>query len=254
MLKCIKLIMIVLAVFLFSACTNVEHLENESAKLDTKNTSSANKIEGANTEKDLSEQDVEEQTPSQLLRYLVGNASEFSFSYKRVGNEETGAYRHFFKDNKTALFYDVKDIDNKEFEVCEIEKDDRVYYVIQYKNKVISYKSPASDVLLFEMQKVCLDPYSAKYHTGDYVVFEYKLPFAEDDNITLVYRFYMLKGGLKKLEVIFDPDNNNSVTTYYFSEFCFDTVDDKLFEIPEGLSEVNIDSELFSDDIPPWWE
>lgn len=247
------------------------HKNTEGKSTEEKNTEDKGTADKNKKEKDTQEKSVEEEstkqtdqvqvhlsdkdniTPYQFLNLITGNAESISVTYTVSKNDadelENAAF--YRKGDKTAVTFTGQNMKEKKVAVREVEKEGRVYYVMDFKKQIVSYNGPAEDILLYQMQEAAKTEPVKKYEKDSYTIYEYSLPFVQDEEIKITYRFYMSDGMLKKLERMF---KDGLESTFEFSEFNQGDIDDKLFELPDGYEVIDYDYKTSESSIPPWWE
>jgi hypothetical protein len=84
-----------------------------------------------------------------------------------------------------------------------------------------------------------------------YMLYEYHLPFIQDESIQYQYYFYMKDNLLKILTVSLGDKNE---VTYEFTEFQQEVTDAAVFKYPMEYAEESYDYSYNWEYIPPWWE
>ncbi len=195
----------------------------------------------------------EDVSPYQLLNLLAGNAQNLSFDYSVYLHEtketETGTF--YKKGELAACVFTTRNMKGEPVTVREIERDERVHYVMESDKRVVSYPGWAEDMLFYEMMKAAATTPKSIRSKDRFRIYEYELPFAQDDAITFTYRFFMQDDKLEKLEFCVDDFLQK---TYRFSDFRQEEVKQKVFAVPTGYAMTRYDYPYHGEHIPPWWE
>jgi len=192
-------------------------------------------------------------TPYQLLNLSLGNAEEFSFDYSvfnhRTKETETG---HFQKSGeKCAAVFTARDMNGNSVTIRELEMEGRVFYIMDEAKRIRSYLFPAEDFLIYELMEATAGTEKEVYDKEGFRVYEYEKPFAQDDSISLNYRFFMGDGTLVKAEYSVDGQLSE---TYEFSEFRQELKNETVFEYPTGYFEEWLEYPYSGETMPPWWD
>lgn len=192
-------------------------------------------------------------TPYQFLNLFCANAEELSFSYQaadpQTNRMETGMFQK--KGDDSVASFTAKDMNENLVSVRELERNGKVHYIMDDSKLVKSYLAPATDFLLYEMMTAAATVPERALKEGEYFLYEYRLPFAQDESVQVGYCFYMQGGVLKKLTIAM---GDAPATTYVFSEFKQELLDSTAFIYPEDY-QTEIYNYVYSGDfMPPWWE
>lgn len=142
-------------------------------------------------------------------------------------------------------------MNNNPVSVREMEKDGKVHYIMDDYKTVKTFLAPAEDFLIYKMMEAAKTTPTLAIKENQYFLYEYTLPFIQDESISFKYRFYMKDGVLKKLTMALG-DNPSSV--YEFSEFKQELINVNAFEYPKGYVEEEFDYTYTGENMPPWWE
>ncbi len=210
------------------------------------------KYESVNEPEEMPE-DKDNITPYQFLNLFCANADETTFSYvvtyPQDNHTETGTFQKM--GDTLAVSFTTKNMNGNTVSVREIEKNNKVHYIMDNSRIIKTYNAPAEDFLLYKMMEAAnTEPVQTLEQDG-YFMYEYDMPFEQDDNIQIRYCFFMKGGALKKLTISY---GDNLTSVYEFSEFWQNIVDSAVFEYPEGYNEVNFDYVYDGEYMPPWWE
>ena len=192
-------------------------------------------------------------TPYQLINLMVGNAESISFEYT-VNMHETGEIERgsFYKNGEvSAQIFSTKDMYGNSLVVREVERENRVFYIIDETKKIVSYLAPAEDMLLYEVMEACDTSPVKTSKQDEFFIYEYEMPFEQDDSIVFKYRLYIKDNMLKKLELFMAE---KLLETYEFQEFIQEVKDQTVFELPEGYHEDWMYYPYSGEHMPPWWE
>ena len=195
----------------------------------------------------------EELTPNQFLNLLCGNAEELAFFYtitdSATGRAET---RSFQRLGDTAVeCYHAEDMYGNPISVRELEHDGKVHYIMDDYQMVKTYLAPAEDFLLYQMMDIAKGEPSRVLETGECILYEYSLPFAQDECTPYYYCFFMRDGQLQKLtESLGDTPNK----TYEFSSFYQEAIDQSAFDEPHNYVSQDFHYSYTGEHMPPWWE
>jgi hypothetical protein len=222
---------------------------NETYHEETKNLEQKTSIE-----MELGKTQNETVTPYQFLSLLVGNAEnitiEYSVLHQGSSRKDTGAF--YKAGEKFAAVFTVTDMNGKPVTVRELEMDGRVHYIMEETKTIKSYTAPAEDFLIYEMLKAAASVLLKSYEQDGFGIYEYSLPFDQDEETNREYRFFMKDGLLKKLEYGF---NNEFSETFEFSGYSQRAADERIFEYPAGgYSEEWFQYPYTGENMPPWWE
>jgi hypothetical protein len=192
-------------------------------------------------------------TPYQFLNLMLGNAEQISCHYKVLNcesqEEETASF--YKSGEKWATLFTARDMNGRKVTVREMEMDGRVHYIMEETCQVKSYHAPAQDFIIDDMMKAAAAETTRKYEAEGYQIYEHRLPFSQDETITLLYRFYMQNGILKKLEYFI---GDTQAYQYEFTDFIQEVRDQSLFEYPRDWHEEWFDYPYSGEHMPPWWE
>ena len=197
--------------------------------------------------------DGEEITPYQYLNLFCGNAEELSFSYRvtdsQTNQTKTGMFQK--KGDDSVASFTTKDMNENSVSVRELERNGKVYYIMDDSKLVKTYLAPAADFLLYEMMTAAETAPARISKEGAYSLYEYRLPFVQDESVKVKYCFFMQGGALKKMTV---ATGDAPATTYEFSEFKQELLDSTAFVYPQDYRTENYDYIYSGDFMPPWWE
>lgn len=194
-----------------------------------------------------------EVTPYQFLYLFCGNAEELSFSYMITNPSITRSEAHTFQrmGSTSVERFTARDMNGNTVSVRELEKDDKVHYIMDDSKVIKTFLAPAEDFLLYQMIIAAkTSPDSALSEDG-YLVFEHNLPFEQDESIQIRYQFFMKNGVLRKLVV---SSANTDKTTYEFSEFYQGITDPTAFNYPQDYAEEIFNNTYTGEHMPPWWD
>lgn len=196
---------------------------------------------------------IEPLTPYQLLNLGMGNAEHISFDYTlllhETGDSEKGS---FYKSGELyAEVFTTKNMKGESITVRMVERDERVFYVMAAEKRISSYTAPAEGFILYEMMKAAASTPIQSLQENSLSVFEYKLPFEQDDSVTISYRFFMQGNILLRLEISMDGLLQK---TYEFTSFSQEAADNSVFSLPEDYEATTFDYGYDSMHMPPWWE
>jgi len=192
-------------------------------------------------------------TPYQLLNLMVGNAEELSFRYTTYNDHKQDRFNNsFYKmGEKSVEIYQASDMNGNTLIIRELEMEGRVHYIIDEYKKIKSYLAPATDFLLYEMMDVTNREPIKVIEQDDIIIYEYSMPFVHDDEVQIIYRFFIQENGLKKMGYSF---NNQEEIMYEFSDFLQTITDETVFDYPTGYHEEWYDDINTGEHMPPWWE
>lgn len=196
---------------------------------------------------------IEPLTPYQLLNLGMGNAEHISFDYTllfhETGDREKGS---FYKSGElSSEVFTTKDMKGESLTVRMVERDQRVFYVMAAEKRISSYTAPTEGFILYEMMKAAASTPIQSLQEDSPSVFEYKLPFEQDDSVTISYRFFVQGNILLRLEISMDGLLQK---TYEFSSFSQEAADCSVFALPEDYESTDFDYGYDSMHMPPWWE
>jgi len=235
----------------FAGCKNknisVTNDESQTSIMASESASSNNISEDASSVEVTENKDNKSITPYQYLNLMVGNAEEFSLSYVSKGDTT-----YFYKkgDNFASVFK-AKDMNDNLLQIRELEMEGHVHYIMEDSKIIKSYLAPAEDFLLYQMMDASNTDLIKEFETDGFSVFEYAVPFVQDEQIKITYRFFMKNNTLKKLEYIF---KDQAPVIYEFTEFSQEKFDEKVFEFPSGYNEQYFDTQYTGEEMSPWWE
>lgn len=196
----------------------------------------------------------EQTTPSQFLNLKVGEAENITFEYTVIQNktEDKDLYSFYKMGEKFAAVFTAKDVNNNIVNVRELEMDGRVFYIMEETKMIKGYLVPVEDYFLYEMMAAADTALINSYEKEGFYIYEYNLPFAQDEVIKLNYRFFMKDNVLIKLEYSID---GSLTKTYEFTKFSQEVNDEKVFEYPaDGYDEEWYSYPYTKEYMPPWWE
>lgn len=254
-----KLIYMILVVFVIGAVcgcnsaekndkseniTNEEKAETPSETPDTTETPS---------ETDELQDDEDEVTPYQFLNLFSANADQITFSYVVTYPQENDTQTGTFQKNgdESVQSFTAKNMYGENVSVREIEKNDKVRYIIDEFQITKIYNAPAEDFLLYKMMNAANTEPVKVFEQDGFYVYEHDIPFVQDDNIKIKYCFYMKNGVLSKLTVSY---GEMLTAEYEFAEFRQEVVDISEFDEPQGYKEETFDYVYDGEYMPPWWE
>ncbi len=194
-----------------------------------------------------------EVTPYQLLYLMYGNAEELEFRYTVTRPDSKKEELHFFqrKGEASVDSFITQDMNGNDVSVREVEMDGKVHYIMDNEKIIKTYLAPAEDFLLYQMIEASKTTLERSVEEDGYMLYEYHLPFIQDETIQYEYCFYMKDNLLKKLTVSLDDKNE---VTYEFSEFQQEITDTDPFKYPMDYAEENYDYSYNWEYMPPWWE
>jgi len=184
---------------------------------------------------------------------MVGNAEQIFCEYtitQAADNREDRA-TFYRQGDKTAVIFTTYGMDIDQQTVQEIEKDGKVYYYMWDKEKVVSYLSPANDIFMYTLMQVLNTELISSTSEDSFMVYEYSVPFIQDETISIGYRFFMGDNVLKKVTLSI---NGELSQTYVFSDFLTDPLEDSVFEYPIDMPLTEYDYSYSDDSMAPWWE
>ncbi|PKM93227.1 MAG: hypothetical protein CVU84_16945 [Firmicutes bacterium HGW-Firmicutes-1] len=192
-------------------------------------------------------------TPYQFLNLMTGNAEALSFHYIVYTNDRyEGKNGSFYKmGDKSVVIFQADNMKGDESGIRELEMEGHVHYIMDDYKMIKSYLAPAEDFLLYEMMDATNNTPSTVVSEEDYIIYEYRLPFVQDVEQQIIYRFFMKENSLKKMEYSI---NNQATTTYEFSDFLQTITDERVFDYPTGYNEEWYDYINTGENMPPWWE
>ena len=97
-----------------------------------------------------------------------------------------------------------------------------------------TFNAPAGDFLLYEMMEAANTSLIKDFQEDGSNVYEYALPFIQDETENIIYDFYMKDNKLIKLKISF---RDQTPRIFEISEFIQETPDEKVFEYPSGYTE-----------------
>lgn len=191
-------------------------------------------------------------TPYQFLNLICGNAEELSYLYEI---EEPGSGHYF-----TASYQRSGDVSVNQFKALDmngniisvrlLEMDGKAHYIMDDSRIVKTYLAPAENIQA-QMSKAVNTEVISMITDEGFDVFEYKIPYVNDENMFTTYRFIMKDNSLQKMIVAFE---DGSETKYQFSEFRQEMIDDTLFTYPKGYDSEVYDYIYDGEHMPPWWD
>lgn len=198
-----------------------------------------------NTEDDI--------TPYQLLYFIWGNGEEISFSYAITRGHSQWVETHFFqrKGEASVDSFTTHDMNGNEVSVREVEKDGKVHYILDDSKHIKTYLAPAEDFLIYRMIIASKTPLKRGVEEDGYLLYEYTLPFEQDETMEYKYCFYMKDNILRKLTVSLGDGEG---VTYTFTAFQQAIADTAAFELPLDYVEENYNDSYTWETMPPWWE
>lgn len=196
------------------------------------------------------EAETNEITPYQFLNLICANAEELSFTYSIIGTDAPTATFQREGDVSVESFI-AHDMNDNPVSVRELEKDGKVHYIMDESKIIKTYLGPAEDFLLYQMLAAASTSSDLAVEAEDYYLYEYSLPFVQDENLNYKYRFYMRDGMLKKLTIALGEEEG---VTYEFSRFQQELIDSTAFKYPEGYAEEEFYHTYTGEHMPPWWE
>ena len=210
-------------------------------------------LAGSISDKEKMDDSNDSATPYQFLNLMLGNAEQISCQYKVVNcesqEEETASFCK--SGEKRAALFTARDMNGRKVTVRELEMDGRVHYIIEETRQVKSYHAPAQDFIFDDMTEAAAEEPSRKYEAEGYKIYEHRLSFSQDETTTLLYRFYMKNGVLKKLDYCI---GHTQVYQYEFTDIMQEVNNKGLFEYPRGWHEEWFDYSYSGENMPPWWE
>lgn len=194
----------------------------------------------------------EEFSPYKILTSLVENSGYLSFAYMvyRPISETTETGYFFQKNHKKAALFTSSNVRGEMVLVREVERDGRVYYIMEEEKRMVSFLSPAMDFLFDDMLEITATPLKDFYVEDSYTIYLYERPFEHDESIFFQYRFLLQGDDIESLE-IFMGDHLQSI--YKFSEFSHEEFHEEIFSLPVGYDEERLDYSYDGDHAPPWW-
>ncbi|MDD4844617.1 MAG: hypothetical protein PHU31_09840 [Anaerotignum sp.] len=194
-----------------------------------------------------------EVTPYQLLYLMCGNAQELEFHYTVTRPDSKKEEIHFFqrKGEVSVDSFITQDMNGNDVFVRELEMDGKVHYIMDNEKVIKTYLAPAEDFLLYQMIEASQTTLERSAEEEGYMLYEYRLPFIQDETIQYQYCFFMKDNLLKKLTVSLGDKNE---VTYEFTEFQQEITDAAAFHYPMDYAEESYDYSYNWEYMPPWWE
>ncbi|WP_304509454.1 hypothetical protein [Anaerotignum sp.] len=245
-------------IFIFTGCT-AQSVTKETGKLEE--SVSQAELNDRNDSSEMNYEKVpssslngaEDITPYQLLYFICGNMEEMSFGYTVTRSDSQWAEIHFFQRKAEASVdcFTTQNMNGNAVTVREIEKDGKVSYILDDSKQIKTYQAPAEDFLLYRMITASKTLLQRGIEEDGYMLYEYSLPFEQDETMQYKYRFYMKDNILKKLVVSLEDRED---VIYEFTEFQQAITDATAFEYPKDYIEENYDGSYTGESMPPWWE
>lgn len=189
--------------------------------------------------------------PTTFLNYQLGNAESLQFSYV-TESEGTSipATSCAIEGGRIAIRFPGITMNDTYVDVFELITETSVIYAVPSTGKAATYPTPVSDVLLFELMSVTETAATAGRIENGALVYEYSLPFYQDESLDVVYRLVMQDGVLTEASSTL----NGFTVSWLFSEFSTDAIPEATFELPAGLTMTTFDYPYDGSSVPFWYE
>ncbi len=231
---------LLLALFLMtcqSEPTSIEKASSEASRMQT------DVLEAAVTDCEASID------PYTFLVMVLGNAESMEYTVKVLDAEtaEIGKTIQYSRRGETiSKSYTERNMDGKAIKVRTLEIEGYVQYIFD-EYRLVKVYLMSNDELLEAANAI---PDSVLEQDG-YTVYEYNLPFIQDDSIVKTYLFFMEANVLKKVQYNFD---GRAKLIYEYSNFSEKVTDESVFILPKDYEIQNFDYSYEGDSMPPWWE
>lgn len=192
------------------------------------------------------------QDPFQYYTYGLGNAGDYRFNYSVDAGDGLVANRTYYSNENGDGREDsvVTNYLGATFVLNTYTIGDMVYIALPEKEYMTSYKSDKDSTIMTKiLQAVRGECTSARIENGQYV-YEYRLPFIQDEDIFFNYTFYSKDGIINKLVESF----NGSETVYMMEDFIFEPQEAELFTLPTDYTTTSHDYVDDGESPPFWWE
>ncbi len=256
----------ILLAFILCGCSSINQEGNTMSAM-KESSAKENKTEDNSTESSNAEANTEnsselllpdhdtgdEVTPYQYLYLMVGNASEVAFSYEQTVEDTEDILIGSFamKSDMAAECFMAYDMNENLITVRELEKDGKVHYILEDSGRVCTYQGPSDDFILYQMLEASKTSPESALQDGEYMRYEHKLYFGDDEEMYNTYLFYMKENAVRKLDVI---NSGGFVTHYEFSDFTQEVTDETIFNYPMDYHEESYDYQYTYEFMPPWWD
>jgi len=188
--------------------------------------------------------------PLEFLEELNRPHHVFSFVY------DNGDY-HQMEGVKAQTFFSQNALGESLY-IQQVEKEGRVYFVMEEAEKLVSYQGPATDFLYDRMVEAASQPLQRQQEMAEGTLYEYWIPFHHDEELTWRYQFVMVDDTLASLHVYFEDDVWQHYEFHHFGTILVEDLGGTSpgsFHIPRGIyQEDHFEGVYDSDKAPPWWE
>lgn len=189
-------------------------------------------------------------TPQQFLTLICANAEVLSFSYGPDGGD--GKKTLYQRRGETSVeVYTAEDMNGNAVSVRELESGGAVHYIMDDSGVIKTYQAPAEDFMINRMLTALAGEFAGMTTEDQYRVYDYRLPFEQDESLRYLYRFHMASDTLAKLTIALGEEAG---TTYVFSPFSQEITEEGAFIYPQGYMEESFSYSYSGDLMPPWWE